>query len=119
MRNAVLGMTVGSVLVIAVAGMGLRSRLYAQLPPSLHPETGTGELIALSCDTADGQQQVTVVDPRSRVMSVYHIEHAKGTISLKSVRNIHADLLMDEFNTDSPLPREIRAILKQKWDEDG
>ncbi len=43
-----------------------------------------------------------------------HIDHATGVISLKSVRNIHADLLMDEFNTESPLPKEIRAILDQR-----
>ena len=47
-------------------------------------------------------------------MSVYHIEQTTGTISLKSVRNIRADLQMDEFNTDSPLPREIRAILTKR-----
>jgi len=71
-------------------------------------------LIALSSDANEGSQQVTVIDPQARVMSVYHISHASGAITLKSVRSIQADLLMDEYNTDSPLPREIRAILQQR-----
>jgi hypothetical protein len=70
-----------------------------------------GQLLALSSDIGEGRQQITVIDPRVRAMSVYHIDHATGAITLKSVRNIEADLLLDEYNTDSPLPREIRAML--------
>ena len=116
MRSAVLGVCVGSVVVIAVLGLGRQSSLYAQFPRSVQSETNSisPELIALGNDTTDGRQQVTVIDPRSRTMSVYHIEHETGMITLKSVRNIYADLQMDEFNTDSPLPREIRAILKKR-----
>jgi hypothetical protein len=47
-------------------------------------------------------------------MSVYHIEHKTGTISLKSGRNLVADLEMDEFNTEHPLPRDVRAILNKR-----
>ena len=117
MRNALVGVFGVLVLVMAISSMEFwRSRLYAQLSPSVQAEASSGsrELIALSSDTADGRQQVVVIDAQSRVMSVYHVEHATGRISLKSVRNIRADLLMDEFNTESPLPREIRAILKQR-----
>jgi hypothetical protein len=38
----------------------------------------------------------------------------KGDITLKSVRNIHWDLQMVEFNTEAPLPREIRSMLDQQ-----
>lgn len=116
MRSAVAGVVAIVALAVLVSSIEYRrSLVYAQLPAP--GETGEGSdtrLIALSSDTSVGHQQVTVVDPRSRVMSVYHVDHATGMISLKSVRNIHADLLMDEYNTDSPLPREIRAILKQR-----
>lgn len=71
------------------------------------------DLIALSSDTAEGHQQVTVIDPKLRVMSVYHVQNETGVISLKSVRSIDADLKMEEFNTESPFPREIRAILNR------
>jgi hypothetical protein len=95
--------------MIAVLADGWRGQLHAQ-PNQRLP----AEIIALNSDVQDGRQQVVVIDAKSRVMSVYHIEHATGVISLKSVRNIEADLLMDEFNTGNPLPREIRAILDQR-----
>jgi hypothetical protein len=46
-------------------------------------------------------------------MSAYHVDHKTGAIELKSVRDISADLLLEEFNTKSPLPREIWAILNK------
>jgi hypothetical protein len=115
MRNAAMGLVGVLAIVLAVSGTEQwLSRLDAQTPAPVDARPSAGELIALSSETAQGRQQITVIDPRARVMSVYHVEHSTGTISLKGVRNIQADLLMDEFNTDSPLPREIRALLKQR-----
>ena len=117
MRNVVLGTVVGFVVVWVFSSSEPRpNQLFAQLPATVGADavSASGDLIALGSDVAEGRQQVTVIDSRSLVMTVYHIEHATGTISLKSVRNIRADLLLDEYNTASPLPREIRAILKQK-----
>ena len=115
MRSLALLIVVGSVLAIALSGFGRPRSLHAQFPNAQSEgDSDTGELIALSSDISDGRQQITVIDPGSRVMSVYHIEHTSGAITLKSVRNIRSDLLMDEYNTNSPLPREIRAILKQR-----
>ncbi len=68
----------------------------------------------MASPTADNRQQLTVIDPQTRVMSVYHIDVTSGAITLKSVRNIHWDLQMSEFNGVSPLPREIRALLEQR-----
>lgn len=110
MRNTALGVLLVAGLIGVIVGDVWRTGLHAQ-----HPlPRSTGELIALNSDVEEGRQQIVVIDSKSRVMSVYHIDHATGVISLKSVRNIHADLLMDEFNTDSPLPKEIRAILDQR-----
>lgn len=105
----------GALFVVCLIGIVVgpdvwRTHLHAQ-PPAIRPQ---GNLIALNSDVEEGRQQIVVIDAKSRVMSVYHIDHATGVISLKSVRNIHADLLMDEFNTESPLPKEIRAILDQR-----
>lgn len=113
------GIVVGIVFVVCLIGIVVggdvwRSHVHAQpLPPRVVSQPSS-ELIALNSDVEAGRQQIVVIDSKSRVMSVYHIEHATGVISLKSVRNIQADLLMDEFNTDSPLPKEIRAILDQR-----
>jgi hypothetical protein len=93
-----------------------RGELYGQQPntAAVKPLVLSDGLMALSSDTADGKQQVVVVDSKTRTMSVYHVEHTGGVITLKSVRNISADLLMDEFNTSSPVPSEIRAMLKER-----
>ncbi len=108
MRNSAwMGLAV-VICFVVLCGLGLRQS------DADHPFAPTAELIALSSDAAGNHQQVTVIDAKARIMSVYHIDNATGVIALKSVRNIRADLLMDEFNTESPLPREIRAILTPK-----
>jgi anti-sigma-K factor RskA len=108
MRAAVYSLS--AVMLVALA-----AAIFAPGTSDAQPATRPTDLwIALSSDTADGRQQVVVIDPRSHVMSVYHVDKASGVITLKSVRNIQADLMMDEFNTENPLPREIRAILNQR-----
>jgi len=100
---------VGCLIVAVVGGDAWWNQSHAQQPAQRQ-----SDLIALNSDVIEGRQQVVVIDAKTRVMSVYHIEQGTGVISLKSVRSIAADLLMDEFNTGSPLPREIRAILDQQ-----
>jgi hypothetical protein len=75
--------------------------------------TGT-ELIVVPTVLGDKVQMLTVIDPRQRVLGVYHIDTATGKISLKSVRNIHWDLQIDHLNTDEPLPQQIRSMWEQK-----
>ena len=74
------------------------------------------QLIALPFEAADGKQQVTIVDPRTRVIAVYQVDKVNGSLALKSVRNVHWDLLMEEYNTShgSPTPRDIRALAEQR-----
>ena len=75
--------------------------------------TGDG-LIALSADAGGGQEQITLIDPKAHVMAVYHIDRKTGEITLKSVRNVHWDLQMEEYNGVHPSPRDIRALLPQR-----
>lgn len=113
MRWAVLGAIVAAGLVVATLGEATFPREgYAQRI-SPNPTDARG-LITLTAPVGDHRQQLTVIDPELRVMSVYHIELATGQIVLKSVRNIHWDLQMMEFNGTSPLPKEIRALLEPK-----
>ena len=57
---------------------------------------------------------LTVIDPRQQTIGVYSVDHVTGRISLRSVRNIRWDLQMTDFNSDNPLPREIRLQLEQR-----
>ena len=78
------------------------------------PHTVAGDLIALSTQLQDGREQLTVIDPKFRVIGVYHINPADGELALRSVRSIQWDLRMTQFNGVSPLPQEIRSLLEQK-----
>ncbi len=122
MRVAVVGLVVAAILATVFAGSPRTPMVFAQQAPTPNaptvpsglPMAAAGDLIAFSSDLGNGTQQVTVIDAKERVMSVYHIAGGKGEIELKSVRNIRWDLLMEEFNGVRPLPREIRMLLEQK-----
>jgi Tol biopolymer transport system component len=60
------------------------------------------------------RSNITLIDPQTRSMVVYHIDKTNGEISLRSVRNVHWDMQMDEFNGKNPLPREIRSLLQTR-----
>jgi hypothetical protein len=72
------------------------------------------DLLAMSHDGGDGRQQITLVDPRQRVMAVYHVDRTSGALQLKSVRNVQWDLLIEDYNSGTPAPRDIRALKEQQ-----
>lgn len=73
-----------------------------------------GDMIALSTPTRQGPQLLTIVDAKQRTVAIYHVDAATGEIALRSVRQIEWDLKLSEFNSDSPLPGEIRSLLEQR-----
>jgi hypothetical protein len=114
MRRALLGALVGAGLVAILIGLvDQHGEVLAQRVT--YPPAGPGgELIAVPTPMGDKGQMVTVIDPRLQTIGVYAIDLPSGKISLRSVRNIHWDLQMTDFNTDNPLPREIRLQLEQR-----
>lgn len=111
MRGAWMGF--GLVSLVLLVGMAIYPEAQAQRPVGVAERGQPGELLALSMDV-EGRQQVTVVDPRRQVMAVYHIDRNSGSINLRSVRNVQWDLVMEDFNSGSPTPREIRSIADQR-----
>lgn len=96
---------------------GRASKPLKQQPvlPARVPVASAGNVIAFCSDTGSGPSQVTLIDVEAQSMCVYHIDRSSGgKIELKSVRNFRWDLLMEEFNGVSPLPREIRALMEQE-----
>lgn len=110
MKNVVYGTLVVAVLVIVAWGRPDRA-LQVQAADS----TGFahGELVTHSSVVSGDRTELTVVDPRMRVISVYHVDHQSGEIALKSVRNINWDMQMIHFQSGRPLPQEIRTLLEQ------
>lgn len=111
MRTAVVGLFV-ALAALALVAVGF-PEATAQRPPAAQDRAVGSDLIALSYD-AEGRQQVTVIDPKSRVIAVYHVDRATGALTLKSVRNVHWDLQIEDFNSASPTPREIRALTEKR-----
>jgi hypothetical protein len=117
MRTTVLGLLLGAGFVVSVVAIiSQQSPVFAQRPAVPRPEhvAKDDQLIAFSVAAAEGRQQITIIDPKTRSMCVYHIELATGEIALKSVRRIHWDLQMETFNGASPSPRDIRALIEQR-----
>jgi hypothetical protein len=115
MRTAVLGALMGAGLVIAAAAAAPeRSNLLGQRGATSPAVGAGGEMVAFSCVVGDRYQQVTVLDPKLKALSVYHIELATGNVKLCCVRNIHWDLQMMHYNGDRPLPRDIQSLLEPK-----
>ena len=112
MRHSFVGALLGAGLVIAVtAGQGSSEPAYG--PSNSLPAVQSDGLIT-HVTAADSQPQVvTVIDPRQRVMAVYHVDRATGKILPKSIRNITWDLQMIEFNSGDPLPQDIRNGLQR------
>lgn len=104
---------------LAVGAMALAvefPQAQAQRPAPAERAPPADQLIALPFEAADGKQQVTIVDPRTRVIAVYQVDKVNGSLALRSVRNVHWDLLMEEYNTShgTPTPREIRVLAEQR-----
>jgi hypothetical protein len=117
MKRARLGTLVGIALVIAaVAVVEQRSEIFAQravqapAPPAAMAGT---EVVVVPTPLGDRGQMLTIVDPRMRVLCVYHID-VTGKIALKAVRNIQWDMQITDLNNEDPLPRDVRSMSEAK-----
>lgn len=112
MRHSFVGALMIAGLVIAATAGRTASQPVSAPPVDYPPRPQSGELIT-HVTAADGQPQVvTVIDPKQRVMAIYHVDRATGQITPKSVRNFTWDLQMIEFNSGNPLPQDIRSGLQ-------
>ncbi len=125
MKRVILGLLAGiGAVALALGLLDRRQEAAAQHPytpaafapaaQAAPPAVCGSELIAVPAAANDKGQLLTVLDPRQQTMGVYWIEAGTGKITLRSVRNIHYDLMMMDFNGENPLPREIRAQLEQR-----
>jgi len=114
MRIALLAALAGAGLAVAATcALDNRGQVFAQLPRE-YPSLSDGPMLALPGPADETGQLITVIDPRLRVMGVYHIEQSTGKIGLRSVRNMHWDLQMTYLNCENPLPRDIESLLESR-----
>ncbi len=121
MRFAAWGLSSLAVLVTVWVATTFDLSAWGQTPalpqaqpvlPTRLPVASVGDLMAFSSETPTGPALVTVIDGKTRVMCVYHVDRVSGKIELKSVRNVNWDLMMEDFNGVRPYPREIRALIE-------
>lgn len=76
--------------------------------------TTAGEWFGFS-ETVDNQYQViTVIDSTKKVMAVYQVDLASGSIKMCAIRKLTYDMEIENLNTQKPLPREIRQLLESQ-----
>jgi len=112
MRYSLVGALLVAGLVIAATAGRSWSESAGGPAVNVSPYAQTAELITHVTAAEGGPQVVTVIDPRQRVMAVYHVDRASGKIMPMSVRNFTWDLQMIEFNSGNPLPQDIRSGLQ-------
>jgi hypothetical protein len=112
MRIAAAGLLVFAGLIFAIFTTSVQPDAVFAGRMASSPVSASGPLVTQVTPLGDNRQQYVVIEPDLHVMAVYHID-AAGEIVLKSVRNFHWDLQMEQFNGTSPLPREIRSQIDQ------
>jgi hypothetical protein len=120
MRGAVGGLVLGIGLLTALVigfpeaqAQKQTGQVVSHQPGHPGQQAASPDLLALGSE-ADGRQQITVIDPKQKVLAVYHVDRTTGAVSLRSVRNLQWDLLIEDFNSTNPTPREVRALTQQQ-----
>jgi hypothetical protein len=115
---------IGFYWLLALIGLGVIGTSFSNsqmpgLPPSAvwsfpsPTSTGNAQMLMHSGHSSSGANQIILVDTAKQVMAVYFVAPDTGIIQLKSVRNLAADLQLEEFNGADPSPAKVRSILKQ------
>lgn len=95
-------------LAAAVAAAGLVWSVEAQQPQAMPNFGAAGQLITYLIPSADAKPTaLTIVEPATKRIVVYHIDRTSGEITLKSARDITGDLILDYWNSPGISPQEI------------
>lgn len=113
MRSTVMGFAVGLVVAVVLGASFSPPGVVAAQRTDASPSAVARHPVLFSTTVDPQRQLLTVFDPETLALCVYHVETDSGEISLKSVRNLTWDMQMVELNGKSPLPQEIRSMLER------
>ena len=114
------GMMLSVLLGLGLIRVNTRDAAYAQAPQPLQtpqqalPGVSNTDAVSHSFQVNSTTQCITVINTKSQQLLVYHIDLVKGSSTLMSARNIASDLQINSFNSEKPLPREIKSMLEQQ-----
>jgi len=105
---------------MALAGIGL---VISGRPESLALAAGatgpgpsgdaSANVVVSATSLGDREVVICLVDTARQRLAVYLADGRRSRLKLLAVRDISADWELSDWNNDPPLPREIRARLKQ------
>lgn len=106
----------GAILALSL-GFLLAGRSAAEhdngLPRLMEPKPPAAPA-GLASHLIEGQGKphtLVLVDAKQKRVAVYHIDPDTGGMTLKSAREVSQDLLLEDFNSGRPTPKEIRDAL--------
>jgi len=99
------------------AGLLLVATVWLAWPEPLaaqragRPGADQGGLWVSDSVLPDGRRLLMVVDQANRHAAVYHVDADRGTLTLRSTRDISWDLMVEDFNAQDPKPAALRNLL--------
>lgn len=75
------------------------------------PGGDQGQLWVSDSVLPDGRRLLLVVDQANRHTAIYHVDADRGTLTLRSTRDISWDLMVEDFNAQEPKPAALRNLL--------
>lgn len=110
-RMASLGKA--AMLWLVVSGGIAAAQPYGRGLPTPEGDAG-GRLWITTLPLDDVRHVLVVVDTAQKQVAIYHVDAATGTLTLKSSRDISADLQVGDFNAQEPKPAALRKMLEMK-----
>ena len=74
----------------------------------------TPELVAFASDLSSGGQALYLIDPKTKVLSVYEFDAKKSKLKLAAIRHYAADHQLSEFNNEQPFVADIEQLIKKR-----
>lgn len=114
MKTRQLLWVAAGITLFALGGLAWWAAGEPAVPGRVGPQPGSASSSGwiVTSTVFENRQQIVIADPALQSLAVYQIDGTSGQIALKSVRHVRFDLLMSEFNTEAPSPRELESLLK-------
>jgi hypothetical protein len=104
------GWVAGGAVVVLATWLAFPGEISAQRTGRAGAECAG--LWASDSPLPDGRRLLMVVDPATRHAAVYHVDADRGTLTLRSARDMSWDLMVEDFNAQEPKPSALRNLFQ-------